>query len=69
MDMPMHKKMQTYVKTNNLSQRAIAANMKISESRLSSMLNGNRRITVEDFFDFCNAIAVDPKRFYESEAS
>lgn len=63
---PMYEKIRSYVAMNNLSRKVIAANMGISESRLSLMLNGKRRITVEDYMDFCQAIAVDPRKFYES---
>jgi len=63
---PMYEKIRGYVTANNLSRKVIAANMGISESRLSLMLNGKRRITVEDYMDFCQAIAVDPCKFYES---
>lgn len=63
---PMFEKIRSYVTINNLSRKVIAANMGISESRLSLMLNGKRRITVEDYMDFCQAIAVDPRKFYET---
>lgn len=63
---PMYERMRTYVTMNNLSRKVIAANMGISESRLSLMLNGKRRITVEEYMDFCQAIAVDPRKFYEA---
>lgn len=66
---PMHEKMREYVMTNHLSRKIIASNMGISESRLSLMLSGKRRVTVDDFMDFCQAIAVDPRKFYESETA
>lgn len=64
---PMHEKMREYVTANHLSRKIIAANMEISESRLSLMLNGKRRVTVDDYMDFCQAIAIDPRKFYEDE--
>jgi plasmid maintenance system antidote protein VapI len=67
MRIPVYKKMNDYVTENQLSRKAIAINMKISESRLSLMLNGKRRVTAEDYFDFCAAVAVSPIRFMPEE--
>lgn len=69
MRIPIYKKMNEYVVENDLSRKAIAANMSISESRLSLMLNGKRRVTAEDYFDFCAAVAVNPLRFMPDSAN
>ena len=60
----MHEKVRGYIEMRDLSQKIIAANMGISESRLSLMLNGKRRMTVDDYIDLCRAMAVDPRFFY-----
>ena len=63
---PVYKQLQDYVMVNGLSQKVIAANMGCTESQVSLMLNGKRRLTVEDYLLFCKAIAVSPTRFIPS---
>ena len=60
---PVYKKLSEYVEANKLSQKVIAANMGYTESQISLLLNGKRRLTVEDYLLFCRAIAVSPTRF------
>lgn len=69
MQEPICKMLNDYVIANGLSRKVIAANMKISEPRLSLMLNGKRRLTIEDYVSFCNAIAVSPMRFIRNNVS
>lgn len=59
------ERVRAYVIEKELSQKLIAKNMKISESRLSLMLNGKRRMTVDDYLNLCSAIAVPPIKFLE----
>ena len=59
------ERVKAYVVEKELSRKLIAKNMNISESRLSLMLNGKRRMTVEDYLKICNAIAVPPIKFLE----
>lgn len=66
MKTPMYTKMRDLVRANGMEQRALARKMGISEGRLSLMLNGKRRISVDDFLDFCEAVGVEPKTLYES---
>lgn len=63
MTIPIYQKMRQFVKDNCLQQHVIASSMNISEAKLSKMLNGTRPITIEAYFDFCTAVAVDPRRF------
>lgn len=63
MQATVHERMLDYVTTNGLSRKAIAANMGISESRLSLLLNGKRKLTVDDYVNFCAAVAVTPLKF------
>ena len=69
MKRPVNEAMKAYISDNNLLQKDISAYMHISESRLSYMLNGGRRITVDDFFDFCRAVSADPQQLYNTEVS
>jgi transcriptional regulator with XRE-family HTH domain len=59
------ERVRAYVVEKELSQKLIAKNMNISEGRLSLMLNGKRRMTVEDYLSLCNAMAVSPIKFLE----
>lgn len=59
----IYDKMRDYVVRNDLSQRVIALNMGITESQVSLLLNGKRRLTVEDYLNFCRAISVSPTKF------
>ena len=52
-----------YVTEKKLSQKQIAENMDITEPRLSLMLNGKRKMTVDDYLSLCKAIAVPPTKF------
>lgn len=60
---PIWEGIKDYVTEKKLSQKQIAENMNISESRLSLMLNGKRRMTVDDYLGICKAIAVQPTKF------
>lgn len=63
---PMHERVRNYINQNDLSRKTIALNMGITESKLSLILNGKRRMTVDEYMMICNAIAVDPRKFYET---
>lgn len=63
MEKPVYEAMREYVVANDLSQKVIAINMKITESQVSLLLNGKRRLTVDDYLDFCRAISVSPTKF------
>lgn len=65
----MYRKLRDYVDGIGASRKIIALNMGITESQLSLMLNGKRRITVEDYLLFCKAISVDPRKFIEAESA
>jgi transcriptional regulator with XRE-family HTH domain len=60
---PIYKQLRDYVYANGLSQKVIATNMGCTESQVSLLLNGKRRLTIEDYLLFCRAIAVSPTRF------
>jgi transcriptional regulator with XRE-family HTH domain len=64
----IYDKMRDYVIRNDLSQRIIALNMGITESQVSLLLNGKRRLTVEDYLSFCRAISVSPTKFLPTTA-
>lgn len=63
MNKPVHETMREYVIANDLSQKVIALNMGVTEAQISLLLNGKRRLTVEDYLSFCRAISVNPMKF------
>ena len=68
MEKPVYETMREYVVANDLSQKVIAINMGITESQVSLLLNGKRRLTVEDYLCFCRAISVSPTKFLPTTA-
>ena len=68
MEKPVYEAMREYVVANDLSQKVIAINMGITESQVSLLLNGKRRLTVEDYLSFCRAISVSPTKFLPTMA-
>lgn len=63
MERPVYEAMREYVSANDLSQKVIAINMGCSESQVSLILSGKRRLMLDDYLSFCRAIAVSPTRF------
>ena len=68
MNKPVHETMREYVIANDLSQKVIALNMGITEAQISLLLNGKRRLTIEDYLNFCRAISVSPMKFLPTNA-
>lgn len=62
--MSTHEMVRAYIDEHGLCRKYIAANMGISDSKLSQLLNGKRRMTVDDYMTLCQAIAVDPRTFF-----
>ena len=59
----IRERVREYIVEKDLSQKIIAENMNTSEARLSLMLTGKRRMTVDDYIAICKAISVPPTRF------
>ena len=59
----VYEQMRDYVNLNGLSQRVIAMNMGCTESQVSLLLTGKRRLLLEDYLSFCRAISVSPMKF------
>lgn len=64
-DKPMYEKLRDYIDERGVSRKYVAINMKTSESRLSLILSGKRKLSADEFVVLCQAIAVDPRRFYD----
>lgn len=63
MNKPVYEAMREYVLANDLSQKVIALNMNCTEAQISLLLNGKRRLTVDEYLNFCRAISVSPVKF------
>jgi transcriptional regulator with XRE-family HTH domain len=59
----IRERVKAYVSEKGISQKLIAENMGTTEARVSLMLNGKRKMTVDDYVSLCRAIAVSPTRF------
>lgn len=59
----IRERVKAYVSEKGISQKLIAENMGTTESRVSLMLNGKRKMTVDEYVNLCRAIAVSPTRF------
>lgn len=62
---PVHQKVREWISAAGISQKSIAIDMGISESRLSYMLSGRRRMTADDFILICKVAHISPKQFFE----
>jgi len=62
---PVYARMKAYVDEKGISQKLMAENMNTTESRVSMLLNGKRKMTVDDYVRACKAIAVHPTKFLE----
>lgn len=65
---PIYKRLRRYVDEQGISQKQMAISMGISESKLSLMLNGSRRLTVDEYISACKALAVPPQKFFDPVA-
>lgn len=56
-----------YLDSKGISQRFISEKTRISEQKLSQLLNGKRNIKVEEYFAICRACEVPVTMFYTEE--
>lgn len=57
-----------YISGLGLKFGAVAERAGIPFNTFSAMLNGKRKITVEEFFSICQALGVEPNTFYQKTA-
>lgn len=67
-NIPVYARLRNYVDEKGISQKIMAENMHTSESKVSMMLNGKRKMTVDDYVRACRAIAVPPTKFLDETA-
>lgn len=61
--MGFYEKLKDYFNDNHLNQSAVARDMNIDVKKLNATINGRRRMEVEEFESFCQAVKADPKAF------
>lgn len=61
---PIYQKIRRYMNEQDISRKQVAISMRISESKLSLILSGQRRLTVDEYLDMCTAMAVPPQKFF-----
>ena len=61
--MQVYKKVHSYIIKKGVNQNIIAEKCNISPSTFSSMMNGKRKMSVEDLRAICYALEVSPEVF------
>lgn len=62
---PIYQKLRRYMDDQGISRKQVAISMKISESKLSLILSGQRRLTVDEYLNMCTALALPPQKFID----
>lgn len=63
--MQVAEKMRKYVVEKGLKQSAIAQKANMREDTLSTILNGKRKLTVDEYITLCIAMGVSPMAFIQ----
>lgn len=61
---PIYQKIRRYMNDQGISRKQVAINMNMSESKLSLILSGRRKLTADEYLDMCTAMAVPPQKFF-----
>lgn len=57
------KKIKKYIEERGISQACISRKTNINPVKLNMALNGNRRLSLEEYALICGALKVDTNRF------
>lgn len=60
-------KIKSYLKSAGVTQSFVCDKTGISASKLSAMLNGDRKILAEEYFLICKALNLEFSFFYDVE--
>lgn len=63
--MSVAEKIKRYVVENGIKQSAIAKKANIREDTFSMILNGKRKISVDEYITICIAMGVSPMMFIQ----
>ncbi len=61
--MRVYEQLSGYISEKGLKQAYVAEKSGLTADNLSKILNGNRRLTAEEFLNICKALSLDPKEF------
>lgn len=61
-------KIKNYLDENGIKYVTVANKLNISSNILSTMLNGKRKITVEEYFNICKILNVSVNYFMDTTA-
>ena len=61
----IHDVIRDYIKSNGIKQTFIAEKLGVSDRAVTDMLNGNRKITVEEYYLLCKALRVPITYFFD----
>ena len=61
----VHERIHQYIIRNLISQKALAVDARMTQAKLSQLLNGKRRLTVEDYQTLCSALHLPPHYFFD----
>lgn len=60
---PIYKRLHNYVVRNEICQKTVALDAGLTQAKLSQLLNGRRRLFLEDYVRICGALGLDPRFF------
>lgn len=64
---PVYKRLHMYMVRNDIRQKTVSADAGMTQAKLSQLLNGRRRMTVDDYLLICQALNRDPRFFMAPE--
>lgn len=68
--MSIHERLKSYIDANGLKLNFVAAKADIPEKKFYRLLNGETKITADEFERICkNGLSVDPAIFFEQNFS
>lgn len=62
---PMYIRLRNYIDSAGVSRKQLALNLKKSESYVSLILSGNRKISIDEYEAICRVLSVSPIKFFE----
>lgn len=61
--MRFNERLRGYFKDNHLNQSSVARDMHIDVSKLNAVINGKRKMDIEEFEIFCKVVNASPLVF------
>ncbi len=61
--MNANEKIKKYLEEHGISQAFLAKKLCFSNTRMSMMINGKRKMTADDLFKICKILDVSPEMF------